>query len=57
MVNRFQFVDMLKGWAIIAVVLLHTQFDFIHTNLFPLDVILGDGWHVAVFFGIAGFFY
>lgn len=54
--RRLDWVDIAKGLAIIAVVLLHTDFEFPAKPLVPITAILGGGWHVAVFFLIGGFF-
>ena len=53
---RYVWVDIAKGIAILAVVLLHIDFTFPETELFPLRAFLGASWHVEVFFLIAGFF-
>ena len=51
--ERIVSVDIIKGLAILSVVVFHT-----YSDCFPLyiDQILGRGWNVAVFFVIAGFF-
>lgn len=54
--SRSQYVDITKGVAIIAIVLLHTNFQFPFSHYMPLSSLLGWMWHVAVFFLIGGFF-
>lgn len=54
--SRSQYVDITKGIAIIAVVLLHTDFQFSSSHYMPLSSLLGWMWHVAVFFLVGGFF-
>ena len=54
--KRLDWVDIAKGVAILAVVLLHTDYTFPASTLKPITAIIGDGWHVAVFFLIGGFF-
>ena len=51
--KRLVYVDIIKGWAILGVIVFH-----IYSDCFPLyiDQLLGRGWNVAVFFVIAGFF-
>ena len=53
---RSLYVDIVKGVAIISVVLLHTNFQFPSSHYMPLSSLLGWMWHVAVFFLIGGFF-
>ena len=53
---RSIYVDIVKGVAIISVVLLHTNFQFPSSHYMPLSSLLGWMWHVAVFFLIGGFF-
>lgn len=54
--SRSQYVDIAKGVAIIAVVLLHIDFHFYDSSILPLYTLLGGLWHVAVFFLLGGFF-
>lgn len=54
--ERQHWVDAVKGMAIIAVVLLHSDYDFYHSELLPLWSLLGNSWHVGVFFMVSGFF-
>jgi len=54
--QRYAFVDIAKGFAIIAVVLWHINFASDFNVAFPLKTILGGGWHVPAFFIISGFF-
>lgn len=54
--SRSQYIDISKGIAIIAVVLLHIDYTFYNHVLLPVEVLLGGGWHVAVFFILGGFF-
>lgn len=51
--TRNVYVDIIKGWAILSVIVFH-----IYSDCFPLyiDQLFGRGWNVAVFFVIAGFF-
>lgn len=53
--QRDSCIDMIKGIAILAVVLLHINFNFTYGH-FTLYWILGGLWHVAVFFVISGWF-
>ena len=53
--QKLVFVNIAKGIAICAVVLLHLRFQCVD-GIFPLRSLLGDSWHVAVFFIIGGFF-
>ena len=53
---RENYVDIIKGFAIIAVVLLHINFSFPNFALVKTDSLLGGQWHVAVFFLVSGFF-
>lgn len=54
--NRSRWVDISKGITIIAVVLLHINYSFFNAKLLPLNPLLGNAWHVAVFFLLGGFF-
>lgn len=51
--ERIADVDIIKGWAILSVIVFH-----IYCDCFPVyvDQLLGRGWNVAVFFVVAGFF-
>lgn len=53
---RENYVDIIKGFAIIAVVLLHINFTFPKYALINTGSLLGGQWHVAVFFLVSGFF-
>lgn len=54
--GRQRWVDAVKGIAIIAVVLLHSDYAFYSSYLLPLWSLLGNSWHVGVFFIVSGFF-
>jgi fucose 4-O-acetylase-like acetyltransferase len=54
--KREVYVDIVKGVAIISVVLLHIDFLFPKYEFLNVDRALGGGWHVAVFFIVSGFF-
>ena len=57
MKQRTQYVDIAKGFSIIAVVLWHINFTIGNFSLFPIKTIVaGGGWHVPCFFLISGFF-
>lgn len=51
--ERIVSVDIIKGLAILSVIVFHT-----YSDCFPIyiDQLLGRGWNVAVFFVVAGFF-
>lgn len=53
---RQQWVDIAKGFAIIAVVLGHILFQYPTNKALPLSALLVWLWHVPVFFLIGGFF-
>lgn len=53
---RENHVDIIKGFAIIAVVLLHINFSFTNNDVVNVYGLLGGQWHVAVFFLVSGFF-
>lgn len=53
--KRVLYIDILKGFAIIAVVLFHINCLFPSTQLFNFGI-LGAMWHVPLFFLISGFF-
>ncbi len=54
--SRCQWVDIAKGIAIIAVVLLHVDYPWADGRFLPLSLLLGNAWHVNVFFILGGFF-
>jgi len=54
--NRQEWVDVAKGFAIIAIVIWHMQYDYYETPYFPLKNLLAGIWPVPVFFMISGFF-
>lgn len=54
--GRQSWVDAVKGIAIIAVVLLHSDYSFYSSEWLPLWSLLGNSWHVGVFFMVSGFF-
>ncbi len=55
--KRAEYIDVAKGFAIIAVVLVHIQFPNYGENFFPFKTILAGGmWCVPVFFILSGFF-
>lgn len=54
--RRESFVDIAKGFAIIAVVLWHIDYSFDLPSLLPIRTLLGGMWHVPVFFILSGFF-
>lgn len=54
--KRLLWVDAVKGIAIIAVVLLHSDYTFYDSEWLPLWSLLGNSWHVSVFFIMSGFF-
>lgn len=54
--KRMQWIDMIKGIAIVAVVMLHCDFPFHNSTFLPLWSLLGNSWHVGVFFVMSGFF-
>lgn len=54
--QRFAYIDIVKGFAIIAVVLLHVNFTYPQYSLLNIRALLGGFWHVPVFFCIGGFF-
>lgn len=49
-------VDIIKGFAIIAVVVLHVNCSLLTVESIPLKSVLGNSWHMPVFFLVAGFF-
>lgn len=49
-------IDIIKGFAMIAVVLLHVDFNFPKWHLLNVYSICGGLWHVAVFFVVSGWF-
>lgn len=56
LVGRRMCFDIIKGLCIIAVVLLHSEYDFYESTYLPLWSLLGNSWHVGVFFVVSGFF-
>ena len=54
--NRENWVDIAKGFAIIAVVLGHIDFLYPDIKLLPISELTAWLWHVPVFFMIGGFF-
>lgn len=54
--NRYAWVDIAKGIAIIAVVVGHVGYRWPNTKLLPLSDLCVWIWHVPVFFIIGGFF-
>lgn len=54
--SRTAYVDIAKGIAILAVVLLHVDFVFPKLSFINISGMLGWYWHVPVFFLIGGFF-
>ena len=53
---RARWVDIAKGFAILSVVLLHIKYQFYDSEYLPLSTLLGELWHVPVFFLLGGFF-
>lgn len=51
--SRYAHVDIIKGWAMLTIIMFHTS-----TSLFPniTQQLLGNLWNVPVFFIIGGFF-
>jgi len=49
-------IDIIKGFAMIAVVLLHINFLFPKWTIVNTSSILGGLWHVALFFVVSGWF-
>lgn len=60
MSKRETWVDIVKGIAIIAVVMFHTNYHIpkldVGGNILPLTELMGTLWHVPVFLCIGGFF-
>lgn len=54
--KREEWVDIAKGFAIIAVVLGHISYQYPDLELLPVSTIIAWLWHVPVFFMIGGFF-
>ena len=54
--HRTAYVDIAKGIAILAVVLLHVDFVYPKLSFINISAMLGWYWHVPVFFLIGGFF-
>lgn len=53
---RSQWVDISKGFAILAVVIFHISYSYPNAKLFPVTALFGYAWHVPIFFLIGGFF-
>ena len=49
-------MDIVKGFAICAVVMMHIVYSFPKCDLINIKALFGYFWHVPVFFVIAGFF-
>ena len=51
--SRYAHVDIIKGWAMLTIIMFHTS-----TSLFPniTQQLLGNLWNVPVFLIIGGFF-
>jgi len=56
MSTRVRYVDVVKGFAISAVVMMHIAYDYPKTCLIDIRAFFGYFWHVPVFFVVAGFF-
>ena len=54
--ERIVWVDIVKGFAIFAVVALHTHYILPSYRFLNVPNLIGSIWHVPVFFVIAGFF-
>lgn len=54
--HRDSTIDMIKGFAMIAVVLLHINFAFPRNGVLNTNSLFGGLWHVAVFFVVSGWF-
>lgn len=54
--TRDKTIDIIKGFAIMAVVLLHIDYAFPKYVFLKLGNALGGSWHVAVFFIVGGWF-
>lgn len=54
--KRKDWVDIVKAFAIIAVVLGHISYQYPQISLLPISTIIAWLWHVPVFFIIGGFF-
>ena len=54
--TRSKWVDIAKGITIAALVLIHIDYTFPDSKLFPISVLLGGVWRTPVFFIIGGFF-
>lgn len=53
---RSKWVDIAKGITIAALVLIHIDYNFPDSKLFPTSILLGGVWRTPVFFVIGGFF-
>lgn len=54
--TRIRYVDVVKGFAICAVVMMHVVYAFPKNYLIDIRALFGYFWHVPVFFVVAGFF-
>lgn len=54
--QRDSTIDIIKGFAMIAVVLLHINFTFPRIGILNTNSLFGGLWHVAVFFVVSGWF-
>lgn len=55
-IKRKDWVDIVKAFSIIAVVLGHIDYQYPQVSLLPISTIIAWLWHVPVFFIIGGFF-
>lgn len=54
MKQRDSTIDIIKGFAMISVVLLHINFAFPKIGILNMNSLFGGLWHVAVFFVVSG---
>lgn len=54
--QRICYVDIVKGFAICAVVMMHIVYAFPKNSMIDVKSLFGYFWHVPVFFVVAGFF-
>lgn len=54
--HRIRYVDIVKGIAICAVVMMHIVYAFPNNSLINVKSLFGYFWHVPLFFVVAGFF-
>ena len=52
---QLEWVNIVKGFAICAVVMMHIVYSFPVNNLINVKALFGYFWHVPVFFLVAGF--